>query len=194
MQGWTLQWRALQQPPTERREGNREARTLFDRALQIDPNDADSLAGSAFTYFVDFFNGWGDPGTDYEAKALGQADRAITLAPDNVRGYFAKGVYLSTSRRPREGLAASEAGLAINPNFVMLFGPRIIAELSLGRYEQAKADAQRAMRLSPRDPLLGAFYFQTGEAELGLGPPDAASANAARRSTRVFAVTKPICS
>ena len=115
MQGWTLQWRALQQPPTERREANREARTLFDRALQIDPNDADSLAGSAFTYFVDFFNGWGDPGTDYEAKALGQADRAITLAPDNVRGYFAKGVYLSTSRRPREGLAAAEAGLAINP-------------------------------------------------------------------------------
>jgi adenylate cyclase len=174
MQGWTLQWRALQQPPTERREANREARTLFDRALQIDPNDADSLAGSAFTFFVDFFNGWGNPGTDYEAKALGQADRAITLAPDNVRGYLAKGVYLSTSRRPREGLAAAEAGLAINPNFVMLFGPRIIAELSLGRYEQAKADAQRAMRLSPRDPLLGAFHLQTGEAELGLGHPDAA--------------------
>ena len=56
----------------------------------------------------------------------------------------------------------------------MLFGPRIIAELSLGSYEQAKADAQRAMRLSPRDPLLGAFHFQTGEAELGLGHPDAA--------------------
>jgi hypothetical protein len=85
-------------------------RALFDRALQIDPNDADSLAGSACTYFVDWIYGWGDPGTDYEAKVLGQADRAITLAPDNVRGYFAKGFYLSESRRPREGLAAAEAG------------------------------------------------------------------------------------
>jgi hypothetical protein len=57
---------------------------LFDRALQIDPKDADSLAGSAFTYYADFIYGWGDPGTDYEAKALGQADRGITLAPDNI--------------------------------------------------------------------------------------------------------------
>jgi TolB-like protein/Tfp pilus assembly protein PilF len=174
MQGWTLQWRALPQPPTERREANREARTLFDRALQIDPNDADSLAGSAFTYFVDFFNGWGDPGTDYEAKALGQADRAIALAPDNVRGYYVKGTYLSLSRRPREGLAAADAGLAVNPNFVMLFNPRINAELSLGRYAQAKADAQRATQLSPRDPLRGVFRLQTGSAELGLGHADAA--------------------
>jgi TolB-like protein len=174
MQGWALMWRSQQQPPTERRENNRVVRTLFDRALQIDPNDADSLAGSAFTYFLDFYYGWGDPGADYEAKALGQADRAITRAPDNVRGYYVKGTYLSLSRRPREGLAAAEAGLAINPNFVLLLNPRINAEVSLGRFEQAKADAQRAMRLSPRDPLRGVFRLQTGVAELGLGHADAA--------------------
>ena len=176
MQGWILVWRSIEQPPTERRETNRQARTLFERALQIDPKDADSLAGSAFTYYADFIYGWGDPGTDYEAKALGQADRAITLAPDNIRGYYVKGFYLSMSRRPREGLAAADAGLSINPNFAMLLAPRIIAGLSLGRFEQAKADAQLAMRLSPRDPYLGAFQVQTGEAELGLGHPDAAIA------------------
>ena len=174
MQGWTSLWRSFQQPPTERRDTNREVRALFDRALQIDPKDANSLAGSAYTYFVDWVYGWADPGTDYEAKALGQADRAITLAPDNVRGYFVKGFYLSQSRRPREGLAAAEAGLAINPNYVMLFLPRVSAELGLGRYEQAKADAQRAMRLSPRDPWLGTFHMQVGEAELGVGRTDAA--------------------
>ena len=40
--------------------------------------------------------GWGDPGTDYEAKVLGQANRAIALDPDNVRAYLAKG-WLSRS-------------------------------------------------------------------------------------------------
>jgi TolB-like protein/class 3 adenylate cyclase len=176
MQGWTSLWRSFPQPPTERRESNREVRALFDRALQIDPKDADSLAGSAYTYFVDYQYGWGDPGTDYEAKALGQADRAIKLAPDNVRGYFVKSIYLSDSRRPREGLAAAEAGLAINPNFMMLFLPRVIAELGLGRFEPAKADAQLGMRLSPRDPWLGTFHLLTGQAELGLGHADAAIA------------------
>jgi adenylate cyclase len=78
------------------------------------------------------------------------------------------------SRRPREGFAAADAGLAINPNFVMLFVSRSLAELSLGRYEQAKADAQLAMQLSPRDPSLGYFHLQMGGAELGLGHADAA--------------------
>jgi tetratricopeptide (TPR) repeat protein len=174
MQGWTLAWRAYQELAKERRETVHEARTLFDRALQIEPNDADSLAGSAYTYEVDYYYGWGDPGADYKATVLGQADRAITLAPDNVRGYYVKGVYLSLSGRPREGLAAAEAALAVNPNFVMLFVPRMIAELSVGRFEQAKADAQRAIRLSPRDPQLGAFHLLTGDAELGLGHVDAA--------------------
>ena len=101
MQGWTSLWRSFQQPPTERRETNREVRALFDRALQIDPKDADSLAGSAYTYYVDWVNGWGDPGVDYEAKVLARADRAIALAPDNVRGYSVKGSYLSMSSSPR---------------------------------------------------------------------------------------------
>jgi adenylate cyclase len=77
MQGWTSLWRSFQQSPTERRETNREVRALFDRALQIDPKDADSLAGSAYTYAVDWLYGWGDPGTDYEAKAASPSIRIL---------------------------------------------------------------------------------------------------------------------
>ena len=174
MRGFDLLNRGHQQSPTERREGNHEARVLFDRALQIDPNDADGLAGSAYTYTNDYLNGWGDPGTDYEAKALGQANRAIDLDPDRVGGYYVKAWYLGLSHRYDEALGVTDAGLAINPNFVPLYIPRAIAELSLGRFEQAKADAQRAMRLSPRDPDIGVFHIDAGDAELGLGHFDAA--------------------
>ena len=142
---------------------------MFDRALQIDPNDADALAGSAYAYYNDRLFGWGDPGIDYEAKVLGQSDRAILLAPDNVRAYYVKSGYLTFSQRPREGLAVAEAGLAIDPNFAMLLVQRIVAENSLGQFEQAKADAQRAMLLSPRDPYLGTIHVEIGDAELSLG-------------------------
>jgi adenylate cyclase len=57
MRAWTLNWRANQQPQKEMRDSNHEARALYDRALQIDPNDADALAGSAQTYLVDYFFG-----------------------------------------------------------------------------------------------------------------------------------------
>jgi adenylate cyclase len=174
MHGWTLIWRGISQPPKERRESVNEARGLFDQALQIDPNDADALAGSAYAYFHDYFYGWGDPGTDYEDKVLGQATRAITLAPDNVRALFVKADYLNSSRRPREGLAAAEAGLAINPDFPLLLAQRAMAENALGRHEQAKTDVQLAMRSSPHDPYLSVFHLLLGDAELGLGDSDPA--------------------
>ena len=153
---------------------NLEARALFERALQIDPNDAEALTGSAETYAFDWNNGWGDPGTDYDVKILAQANRAINLAPDDSGVYFPKARYLGLSRRPSEALGAADAGLAVNPNDVLLLIARAIADNSLGQYEQAKADMERAMRLSPRDPFVGVFRVDLGEAEIGLGHFDAA--------------------
>lgn len=54
--------------------------------------------------------GWSEADTDYEAKALEQANRAIALAPDNLRAYLPKALYPSMSRRPNEALGAAMAG------------------------------------------------------------------------------------
>jgi adenylate cyclase len=170
MRGNDLMW----QCPKEFRDCLHEARALFERALEIDPNDVRALAGSAQTYVFDRLNGWGDPGTDYDAKILGPSNRAINLAPDDPVVYFAKAQYLGLSRRPGEALDAADAGLTVNPNDVGLLIARAIAENSLGRYTQAKADMEQAIRLSPRDRSVGIFHIDLGEAEIGLGNFDAA--------------------
>jgi tetratricopeptide (TPR) repeat protein len=97
MQGWSLIPRALQQRQNERRESEKEARTLFDRALKIDPNDADALAGSAITDFDEYMFGWGDPKTDYEAKILGQARSSDCARPQQYPSLRCKGL-ISQSR------------------------------------------------------------------------------------------------
>jgi tetratricopeptide (TPR) repeat protein len=78
------------------------------------------------------------------------------------------------SRRPSEALGAADAGLAINPNDAGLLLLRGFAKNSLGRYEQAKVDLERAMRLNPRDPTTGAVHVNVGDAEISLGHFDAA--------------------
>ena len=88
--------------------------------------------------------------------------------------YRVKSAYLVRSRRADKYLRTIEAGLAINPNYASLYSIRSTAKSSLGQFEQAKSDAQQAMRLSPRDPLYGLFHVQMGDAELGLGHFDAA--------------------
>jgi adenylate cyclase len=69
---WTLNWRANQQPPKEMRDSNHEARALYDRALEIDPDDADALAGSAQTYLSDYFFGGATLGPTTRPKCWGK--------------------------------------------------------------------------------------------------------------------------
>ena len=69
----------LQATPTK--DSNDAARALFNQALAIDLNDAAALAGDAYTYLMDYVYGWTNPQTDYDAKIVAQADRALALAP-----------------------------------------------------------------------------------------------------------------
>jgi tetratricopeptide (TPR) repeat protein len=146
---------------------------LFDEALSVDPNDADALTGEALTNIYLQPRGWIDSGADTDAKILGQLDRAIALAPENLWAYEVKSEHLALSRRPREALSAADAGLAINSNSAHLHKTRGLAENYLGRFEQARADLMQAIRLSPRDPEIDWWYEILGEAELGLGNLDA---------------------
>jgi adenylate cyclase len=183
----TMRGRALmsQIPVTE--DNKNAARSWFEQALKIAPNDADALAGEAYTYSIEY-QYWTKSETDYDAKILGQADRAVALVADTVWAYYAKTSYLGITHRANEQLSAADAGLAINPNFAPLYGSRSSAETSLGRYGQAKADAQQAMRLSPRDPRIGLYHLQLGDAELGLRHFDDASAEYQRAIDSGFRV------
>jgi adenylate cyclase len=175
MRGWAVLWQGIQQQSmTEKQAIYYAARPLFEQALAIDPNYPDALAGDAMTYMVDYLYGWSPAGTDYGEKVIGQADRAIALAPDDVRGYYPKSVYLRMSNRAKEAVQVANDGLAVNPNSNQLYGARSAAEVSLGRFEQAKTDAQESIRLSPRDPQVGLRHVTLGDAEVGLGHLDAA--------------------
>jgi len=169
-----MRGRALMQVYPTTRDNNDAARTLFERALAIDPNNAAALAGDAYTYMYDFDYGWGNPETDYDAKVIGQADRALALARDTTEAYYAKASYLMQSHHAKEAVDVDDAGLAVDPNSARLFVQRGMAESALGSFEQAKSDVRQAMRLSPRDPRAGLWHFAMGGVEIEQGHNEAA--------------------
>ncbi|MGC2785032.1 MAG: adenylate/guanylate cyclase domain-containing protein, partial [Roseiarcus sp.] len=166
----TMRGQALLQQATITKDNNDAARTLFEQALKTDPNDGSALTGDARTYMLDYVFGWTNPQTDYDAKIIAQADRALGLVPDNWWAYYAKCTYLyHLSQREKEALGAADAALAVNPNAALLYECRAVTETGLGRFEQAKSDLRQAMRLSPRDPNMGFWIFAIADVELGQG-------------------------
>jgi adenylate cyclase len=175
MRGWATVWQGIQQQSiTEKQDLYYGARALFERALAIDPNYADALAGDAFVYMADYLYGWSPAGTDYEGKIIGQANRVIALAPDDPRGYNPKSLFLRMTHRENESIQVANDGLATNPNSPQLYTARSQAEVVLGRFDQAISDAEQAIRLSPRDPQVGLRHVIVGDAEVGLRRLDAA--------------------
>ena len=183
MRGKALLW------PPFTKEKTDAAHSLFERALKFDPNSSEALAGDAYAYGIEYAFGSRNSETDYDAKILGQADRAIALDPNNTQAYVARGHYLLTSSRPRDALRAADAGLVVDPNSAPLHAWRSIAETYLGQFDKAKSDVLQAMRLSPRDPSMSQWHNFMADAELGLGNFDVAideSSRAIDGGYRVF--------
>jgi adenylate cyclase len=170
----TMRGNALFQLQPLTKDNNDAARTLFEQALKIDPSDVAALTGDAVTHLHEKQLGWTRPEIDYDAKILGQAERAIALAPNSELPYYVKSFYFFILRRDDAALGAANAGLAINPNSALLYGVRALLQNSLGQFEQAKSDIKTAMRLSPHDPFMLFWPMYLGDAELGLGHFDAA--------------------
>src|SRR6185295_16029225 len=171
LKGRALFLTRFQQGANEK-EITHQAQALFDQALAIDPNNADALAGSAFTYYIDYYYGLRPAITDYDAKILAPADRAISLDPNNVQAYLVKGSYLVGTHRTLDGLRAVNEGLAINPNYAPLYNTRAWSLGLLGKYEEAKSDLLKLMQLSPRDPLMGMSRTILAGAQMGSGQYD----------------------
>jgi adenylate cyclase len=149
------------------------AREFFEKAIAVDANNAQALAGLAFSYAIEFqLKRIADD--DYESKVFGPADRALALDRENILAYLAKGWYLIGCSRHGDARRSADAGLALDPNSAALFSLRSLSNSYLAQFEQAKSDIQTAMRLSPRDPAFTQWRNFLADAELGLGHLDAA--------------------
>ena len=131
---------------------------------------------------------WGDPGTDYEAKVLGQANRAIALDADNLRAYFAKADYLGLSRRfqrsPRRHRRRTRHQSEFRP---ALCGARPRRKFPRPlRAGEGRCGAGYAAE--PARPHLSAFFTSSWATRRSASAMSTRrSTNIARRSTRAFA-------
>jgi TolB-like protein len=152
MDAWDLVMRALSYYWRVTRQDNVVAQALLEKAIAIDPNYGQALGVLATSQTFSAHMGWANMATTIpiaERAALA----AILADSEDPWAHNALGcVYLFT-RRFDDSLAEFELALRLNPSFSLAQGYYGLALSYCGYWEEADLAAQRALRLSPRDPF-----------------------------------------
>jgi adenylate cyclase len=155
---------AWNKPPSRDRDA--EVISLYERALALDPRsvDAQSWLGGVLAGRV--MNGMSDAAAADIKRAEGLAAHALAISARSPLAHWAKGQVLRAQNRFEEAIPEYETVLAFNRNF-----PHAIAALGeckfrTGSMEEAILLQEQAIRISPRDPLIHAFYGRIGLAHL----------------------------
>jgi len=156
MDAWDLVMRALSHYWRVTRQDNVVAQALLEKAITIDPNYGQALGVLATSYTFSAHMGWADMATVVpiaERAAL----KSIQADSEDPWAHHALGSALLFKRRFEDSLAAFESALNLNPNFSLAQGYYGLALSYCGRWQEACVAAQRALRLSPRDPFSAIF-------------------------------------
>jgi adenylate cyclase len=139
---------------------NTQARQLYEKAIELDPQYAEAYARLAWTYLGEWIWLWSlDPQTLEQAVAL--ASKAITLDGSIAYAHALLGYVCLLKKQHEQAIAEGEQALILDPNFAI--GHVILAEILIlaGRLEDAVQLAKKAMHLDPRN---GLYSFQLGHA------------------------------
>src|SRR5712692_10805186 len=182
LDAWDLVMRALSHYWRITPQDNVAAQALLEKATAIDPDYGQALGVLATSHMFGVHMGWADIAT--AAPISERAALAAILADsEDPWAHNALGsVYFST-RRLDDSLAEFELSLQLNPNFSLAQGYYGLALSYCGRWQEAHEAAQRAIRLSPRDPSSAIYYGVAAYAQfVGRNYPEAIAL--AREATR----------
>jgi TolB-like protein/tetratricopeptide (TPR) repeat protein len=154
---WDLVMRALSHHWRVTRPDSLAAQALLERAIAIDPHYGQALALFATSHMFGVHLGWTDLAT---AAPIAERAALAAIAADSEDAWAhtaLASVYFST-RRLDHSLAEFELALQLNPNFSLAQGYYALALCYSGRWMDAYAATQRAIRQSPRDPSSAIYY------------------------------------
>jgi tetratricopeptide (TPR) repeat protein len=172
---YVLQGRALHE--TERSpNSNREAQSLFKKALELDANSVSALQGYATTRIVEVHNAW----IPWEQRlpALIEAgdaiERLIKLDPRNAAGHYLRATRLRALGEVDKAIASLDHALSLNQNYFAAHAELGRIKIDAGRAREAIAHIEQAIDLNPAGPNMHVLYYWAGMAALHITDDQAA--------------------
>jgi TolB-like protein/class 3 adenylate cyclase/Tfp pilus assembly protein PilF len=155
--------RAIRQKPSAV-DSLREARALYEQAIEADPQLIDAWSGVAYILGAIALNFPDEDRTAHLAHADHAVARALSLDRDHAESHFALGRIRMTQGRLTEAAMAFEMALTLDRNHASAYTQLGLVRMWQGSPSETIRLCQQAIRLSPRDPLLGNWQLFVGAA------------------------------
>jgi class 3 adenylate cyclase/TolB-like protein len=154
--------------------GAREARGIFEEALRVDDANVDALLGLVETHMWEVNSYMSYAYAEQVRLAETAMSKALELTPNSARAHFCRAYVLMALRAPELAFREIELAISLDRDLPYVHMRAAWIKIFLGLADEAEGHVAEAMRLSPRDPLIGLWYAILGLADLHLGRLDEA--------------------
>jgi TolB-like protein/tetratricopeptide (TPR) repeat protein len=175
LDAWAAYHLGLQHMFRFNRADNTAARTLFDRAIALDPAFARAHAGLSFVHFQSAFLRHSDDVAAEAAAARRSAERGLELDPLDPFVNFTMGRSYWLHGDLEGSLGWLERATHISPSYAQGIYARAWTEALAGRPLDSRLHVDLAMRLSPLDPMHYAMLATRAFTHMALGEHPAAA-------------------
>jgi adenylate cyclase len=150
------------------KEDNAQARKLFEKAVEIDPNFAYAWQEIGRMHYRDARFGWTDKPAQSLKLAEELAQKTLTVNESDATAYATLSLVYMARRQHEKAVAYGEKALELAPNFADVNVMIALPFYYSGRPQEAIELVKKAMRLSPYYPdwylpVLGHAYRLTGQ-------------------------------
>jgi len=151
---------AFYKSPT--RDSYAEAVSWFERALSLDPGSAEAQSLLASILAERALGRMTDTSTDDFARAEALVRQVLTASPRSPIAHYAYGQVLRATRRNERAIPEYQEALAFNRGWADALAGLGWCKFWVGSIDEAIALHEQTIRLSPRDPQIGYWYFRIG--------------------------------
>jgi adenylate cyclase len=148
------------------RDSYAEAIGLFERALAFDPLSIEAQGRLVVALTGRILDEMSDTEIADIARAEELIGKVLAASSRSTLAHYAKGQLLRVQDRFEEAIPEYEMALATDRNMVSALADSGRCKLYMGMMDEAIAIIEQAIRLSPRDPQTGNWYYRIGQAHL----------------------------
>ena len=167
MRGWALYYRPYSRP------NQQQAVEAFERALEADPQSVDARTGLATILASRISHGWSCSIPQDIARAEALLLEALENDANSSPAHYAMAGVRRFQNRLADSRIENETAIALDPNHARAIFQLGQTLMYLGQPQAAVPYIEKALRLSPHDSNITAFYCVLGRCRLYLGQDEA---------------------